>query len=58
MKKQIIITLFVIIIIICGLSGCQDTKIKNNNETAGDNPSSEEPQGARLILTTSKTLLD
>lgn len=58
MKKQIIATLFVIIIISCGLSGCQDTKTKNNNETAGDNSSSEEPQGARLLLTASKTLLD
>lgn len=46
------------IIVSCGLSGCQDTKTKNNNETTGDNPSSEEPQGARLILTASKTLLD
>lgn len=58
MKKQIIATLLVIILVSCGLSGCQDTKTKNNNETAGDNSSSEEPQGARLLLTASKTLLD
>jgi hypothetical protein len=48
------------ILISCGLSGCQETtnNTTNNNETNDNAPPSDETPGNRLTLTASKTLLD